>query len=194
MLGRWIGSDVLEKLCLFCGLAAQKHRFDCFSFNARFDLLKWQVDLFGKCHLETLATGKPWDIVLLVSLKPQMLLMLHFCCKRKANDTILGLLCVFLDHTGQLLAVLLAHQGRYRRCIDIYEAVVRNAFTRYVQPFAAKKTERTRNPPLSRWQLAKLSRGMLFWFSVGWHTNPLRDATDPKTSFQSKDKPFKAGV
>ncbi|OEH80167.1 hypothetical protein cyc_00247 [Cyclospora cayetanensis] len=32
--------------------------------------------------------------------------------------------------TGQLLAVLLANQGRYRRCIEIYEAVIRNAFTR----------------------------------------------------------------
>ncbi|KAL8440499.1 hypothetical protein Efla_002376 [Eimeria flavescens] len=32
--------------------------------------------------------------------------------------------------TGQLLAVLLAYQGNYRRCIDLYEALIRNAFTR----------------------------------------------------------------
>ncbi|CDJ34924.1 uncharacterized protein EMH_0022870 [Eimeria mitis] len=32
--------------------------------------------------------------------------------------------------TGQLLAVLLANQGRYRRCIAMYEAVIRNAFIR----------------------------------------------------------------
>ncbi|KAL8274728.1 hypothetical protein Esti_001333 [Eimeria stiedai] len=34
--------------------------------------------------------------------------------------------------TGQLLAILLANQGRYRRCVDLYEALIRNAFTRQV--------------------------------------------------------------
>ncbi|CDJ69234.1 hypothetical protein, conserved [Eimeria necatrix] len=111
--------------------------------NSSCMMLQWALDAydfhFGTRHVMTLTAAREFSMSLLLLIK---------ATKKDAGGTILqrgvdiasqtlqwqvktlGKHHLETLTTGQLLAVLLANQGRYRRCIAMYEAVIRNAFTR----------------------------------------------------------------
>ncbi|CDJ58176.1 hypothetical protein, conserved [Eimeria maxima] len=106
-------------------------------------MLQWALDAydfhFGTRHMLTMTAAREFSLSLLLLIESR---------KSDAGGTILQrgvdiatktlqwqAITLGKHHletlaTGQLLAVLLANQGRYRRCIAMYEAVIRNAFTR----------------------------------------------------------------
>ncbi|CDI85070.1 hypothetical protein, conserved [Eimeria praecox] len=111
--------------------------------NAACLMLQWALDAydfhFGTRHALTMTAAREFSLSLLLLIESRksdaggtiLQRGVEIATKTLQWQTIiLGKQHLETLATGQLLAVLLANQGRYRRCIAMYEAVIRNTFTR----------------------------------------------------------------
>ncbi|CDJ52090.1 hypothetical protein, conserved [Eimeria brunetti] len=106
-------------------------------------MLQWALDAydfhFGTRHVLTMTAAREFSLSLLLLIEYRKSDAGGTILQRGveiATKTLQWQTIILGKHhletlaTGQLLAVLLANQGRYRRCIAMYEAVIRNAFIR----------------------------------------------------------------